>query len=174
MNRRPTPLDNEQCRSCSSFSDYIKSTKKKKGNENGNNSVTGMHNSDSSNINDSEGHVKSRRNDCPLDKDELGNKSWGLLHTMAAKYPEHPLQTEKCDMKTFFNVFAKFYPCQSCAEDLREELKIDPPNVNSQEELSQWLCRLHNKVNVKVGKKVFDCSKVNERWRDGWLDGSCD
>lgn len=30
MNRRPTPLDNEQCRQCSSFSDYIKSTKKKK------------------------------------------------------------------------------------------------------------------------------------------------
>lgn len=35
MNRRPTPLDNEQCRSCSSFSDYIKSTKKNKQCEDG-------------------------------------------------------------------------------------------------------------------------------------------
>lgn len=53
-------------------------------------------------------------------------------------------------------------------------LKIDPPKVESQEALSQWLCRMHNKVNVKLGKEIFDCKKVNERWRDGWLDGSCD
>lgn len=53
-------------------------------------------------------------------------------------------------------------------------LKIDPPKTESQEALSQWLCRLHNKVNIKTGKEIFDCSKVNERWRDGWLDGSCD
>jgi len=36
MNRRPTPLDNEQCRSCSSFSDYVKSTRKTKKDKNGN------------------------------------------------------------------------------------------------------------------------------------------
>lgn len=29
MSRRPSPLDNEQCRQCSSFSDYVKSTKKR-------------------------------------------------------------------------------------------------------------------------------------------------
>ncbi|XP_066250128.1 FAD-linked sulfhydryl oxidase ALR [Euwallacea similis] len=173
MNRRPTPLDNEQCRSCSSFSDYVKQTKKKQ-DKNGN-TVVGTPVSDNLRHNESEEDGnKLRRSDCPLDKDELGNKSWGFLHTMAARYPEKPTQSQKCDMNTFFNVFAKFYPCQHCAEDLREELKVDPPNVDSQEELSQWLCRLHNKVNIKVGKEVFDCSKVKERWRDGWLDGSCD
>lgn len=52
-------------------------------------------------------------------------------------------------------------------------LKVDPPDVSSQEKLSQWLCRLHNRVNVKVGKPEFDCSKVNERWKYGWKDGSC-
>lgn len=53
-------------------------------------------------------------------------------------------------------------------------LKEEPIVATSNHELSQWLCRLHNKVNVKIGKPVFDCTKVNERWRDGWLDGSCD
>lgn len=52
-------------------------------------------------------------------------------------------------------------------------LKVLPPKTDSQENLSQWLCDLHNKVNVKLGKSKFDCSKVNERWRDGWIDGSC-
>lgn len=53
-------------------------------------------------------------------------------------------------------------------------LKEIPIETKSQESLSQWLCRIHNKVNLKLGKPEFDCSKVNERWRDGWLDGSCD
>lgn len=35
MSRRPSPLDNEQCRQCSSFSDYMKSTKKKINDEDG-------------------------------------------------------------------------------------------------------------------------------------------
>ena len=33
---------------------------------------------------------------------------------------------------------------------------------------------MHNEVNRRIGKKEFDCSKVDERWRDGWKDGSCD
>lgn len=53
-------------------------------------------------------------------------------------------------------------------------LKESPIQIDNQEKLSQWLCRIHNKVNIKLGKAEFDCSKVNERWRDGWLDGSCD
>lgn len=66
--------------------------------------------------------MKNRRDDCPLDKDELGIKSWGVLHTIAAKYPDKPTREQECDMKTFFNVFSKFYPCQPCAEDFRAEL----------------------------------------------------
>lgn len=65
--------------------------------------------------------MKPRRDDCPLDKDELGNKSWGLLHTMAAKYPENPTDEQKCNMKKFFFLFSKFYPCEHCAADFQEE-----------------------------------------------------
>ena len=36
------------------------------------------------------------------------------------------------------------------------------------------MCEMHNRVNVKLGKPEFDCSKVFQRWRDGWEDGSCD
>jgi FAD-linked sulfhydryl oxidase len=115
-----------------------------------------------------------QRTDCPLDKDELGRGSWGLLHTIAAKYPERPSRSEQKDMTNFFHLFSKFYPCDHCAEDLRRELRSDPPQTASHDDLSQWLCRLHNRVNNKLGKEQFDCSKVNERWRDGWLDGSCD
>ncbi|GJQ78914.1 putative sulfhydryl oxidase [Trypoxylus dichotomus] len=158
MTNRISPLDNEQCRQCTSFSDYIKQNREKINAERPEDAPL----------------MKPLRDDCPLDKDELGRKSWGLLHTMAAKYPRHPTDAEKRDMSVFFTLFAKFYPCEMCAADLRKDLKEDPPKTDSRETLSQWLCQLHNKVNRKLHKPEFDCSKVNERWNDGWADGSCD
>lgn len=46
--------------------------------------------------------------------------------------------------------------------------------LKSQEEFGQWMCRAHNAVNVKLGKKEFDCNLWKQRWRDGWKDGRCD
>lgn len=65
--------------------------------------------------------MKPRRDDCPLDKDDLGRNSWSVLHTMAAKYPNHPSETQKRDISDFFTLFSKFYPCESCATDMRKE-----------------------------------------------------
>lgn len=48
------------------------------------------------------------------------------------------------------------------------------PDTRTRACFTQWLCRLHNEVNRKLGKPDFDCSQVDERWRDGWKDGSCD
>ncbi|XP_003423948.1 FAD-linked sulfhydryl oxidase ALR [Nasonia vitripennis] len=118
--------------------------------------------------------MNARRKDCPLDRDELGSRTWGFLHTMAAYYPESPTVEQRKDMKTFFHLISKFYPCNVCAEDLQEQLKKSPPKTDSNHQLSQWLCDVHNEVNKKLGKPVFDCSLINQRWRDGWLDGSCD
>lgn len=53
-------------------------------------------------------------------------------------------------------------------------LKQEPIDVTSQKDFAQWLCRIHNRVNVKLGKPEFNCLKVDERWKDGWKDGSCD
>ena len=46
--------------------------------------------------------------------------------------------------------------------------------VQTGKQFAHWLCQLHNKVNVKLGKPEFDCSQTYKRWRDGYSDGSCD
>jgi FAD-linked sulfhydryl oxidase len=53
-------------------------------------------------------------------------------------------------------------------------MKEHPPDVSGRRGLGRWLCERHNEVNERLGKERFDCGKVDERWRDGPGDGSCD
>ncbi|KAJ1969892.1 Flavin-linked sulfhydryl oxidase of the mitochondrial IMS [Dispira parvispora] len=112
--------------------------------------------------------------ECPPDSAALGRSTWTFLHTMAAYYPRQPSEQQRHDMSSLLDKFSRFYPCGHCAEHLQAEMEVDPPRVDSRHELSQWMCETHNKVNEMLGKKIFDCTKVDERWRDGPADGSCD
>lgn len=114
------------------------------------------------------------QSECPVDSEEMGRATWTYLHTMAAYYPDSPTTDEQKNMKKFLNIFSRFYPCDYCAEHMREWLKTNPPKTENRVLFSNWMCDMHNDVNKRIGKKLFDCSKVDERWLDGWKDGSCD
>uniref|UniRef100_A0A5S6QM51 Sulfhydryl oxidase n=1 Tax=Trichuris muris TaxID=70415 RepID=A0A5S6QM51_TRIMR len=111
--------------------------------------------------------------DCPLDKDALGRSTWSFLHTLAAYLPEKLDSNAKRDLEELMRLLSLYYPCDYCASDLRAQLVKDPPVTSSPQAFAHWLCQLHNVINKRLGKPLFDCTKVNERWRDGWSDGSC-
>mmetsp|Transcript_34462 Transcript_34462/g.89259 ORF Transcript_34462/g.89259 Transcript_34462/m.89259 type:complete len:143 (-) Transcript_34462:1992-2420(-) len=104
---------------------------------------------------------------CPLNRDELGWAAWSYLHSVAAFYPAKPSEEEKETMRGFMKGVAQFYPCKICRDDFVEEMEKDPPNVDSRASLSMWVCRQHNVVNEKLGKKTFPCelSSLMARWR---------
>ncbi|OHF04364.1 Erv1/Alr family protein [Colletotrichum orchidophilum] len=112
--------------------------------------------------------------DCPPDVETLGRGTWQLLHSIAATYPEKPSPAQKDDLRGFVRLFSKLYPCWVCAEDFQSYIQKEQVRVEGRSEFGNWLCEAHNEVNRKLGKKEFDCSKWEERWRTGWKDGRCD
>ena len=111
---------------------------------------------------------------CPPDVESLGRATWTFLHTTAAYYPDAPTPTQRAHMLQLLHALPKLYPCSHCADDLGARMQRRPPDVRSRGALAAWLCATHNEVNASLGKPAFDCGRVDERWRDGPRDGSCD
>lgn len=118
----------------------------------------------------------TRPANCPPDVEVLGNATWTFLHTTAAYYPEKPSPTQRANMLSLVRALPMLYPCSHCATDFDVSVKAHPPDVSGRLGLSRWLCERHNEVNEKLGKTRFNCAidKLDERWKDGPKDGSCD
>ncbi|KCV71219.1 hypothetical protein H696_02170 [Fonticula alba] len=111
--------------------------------------------------------------ECPPDLLEIGRGTWTFLHTAAAYYPKDPSPQHRADMTNLVSILGRLFPCGDCASHLTEYAAAHPPDTSSRTSISQWFCEMHNDVNVRLGKPVFDCARVLERWRDGPADGSC-
>lgn len=113
---------------------------------------------------------------CPPDVEQLGRATWTFLHTTAAYYPDNPTPNQRSTMLSLLNALPTLYPCTHCATHLGQNMVTHPPDVSSRTTLSRWLCERHNDVNKVLGKKSFNCAinSLDERWKDGPADGSCD
>lgn len=110
---------------------------------------------------------------CPPDAKELGRSTWTFLHTTAAYLPDKPSEHEKQQVSNLITAVSHLYPCRNCAEHLQSYIEVNPLTLDSKRSISQWLCRFHNEVNQMLGKEVFDCKKLDERWKNGPKDDSC-
>lgn len=102
--------------------------------------------------------------DSPPNKEQLGRAAWTLLHTVTMAYPDMPTEDQRATMRIFFQSFGKVYPCASCSHDFLQLMQASPPETDSKVSLSQWLCRIHNEVNRKIGKPEFPCANIYTRW----------
>jgi FAD-linked sulfhydryl oxidase len=105
-------------------------------------------------------------------KPRVGSSTWSFLHSMASSYPSNPTERQKRLMSSFIDGLGEFYPCSTCAEDFRENIIASPPKLGNNKELSVWFCDQHNLVNKKLGKPIFNCDRVWEKWSSGHDDGN--
>ncbi|KAJ3204866.1 hypothetical protein HDU67_009246 [Dinochytrium kinnereticum] len=107
-------------------------------------------------------------------KAELGRAAWRLLHTMAGKFPYKPTEAQKDVMRDYIYLFAQLYPCGDCARHFKMVLEAHPPVVEDRISLSQWACEVHNVVNKRLSKPIFDCKTVLEHYKCGCSEDDVD
>ncbi|OBA20953.1 hypothetical protein METBIDRAFT_14193, partial [Metschnikowia bicuspidata var. bicuspidata NRRL YB-4993] len=100
-------------------------------------------------------------------KAKLGNSAWHLFHTVLARYPDEPTVLEKTTLKLYIHLFAQVYPCGDCARHFSQLLKKYPVQVGSRKTAALWGCHIHNKVNERLEKPEYDCTKILEDYDCG-------
>lgn len=89
-----------------------------------------------------------------------GPGAWTLLHVAAANYPCQPTQRDKLRFARLVQALAESLPCMSCrahfAELLRGPLALSPEVLGNRFTAFEWTVRVHNAVNARLGKQVFD------------------
>lgn len=98
---------------------------------------------------------------------ELGRSSWKLFHTILAQYPEEPTTDEREALSSYIHLFSRVYPCRECAEHFQLLLKEFPPQTATREIASQWGCHVHNQVNKRLKKPIFDCNDISSKYMCG-------
>ena len=87
--------------------------------------------------------------------DDFGRIGWEFIHTIASNYPENPTFVDKQYMLGFLYTIANQYPCEICRDHLQHNLDNYGFHLKNRTDLSNWLCFLHNKVNIKNNKDLF-------------------
>ncbi|CAK7275491.1 hypothetical protein SEPCBS119000_006717 [Sporothrix epigloea] len=103
-------------------------------------------------------------------KQELGRASWKLMHTMMARFPETPSADDSLALQTYIQLFARLYPCGDCASHFQLLLQEYPPQTSSRNAAAGWACFVHNEVNKRLKKELFDCTKIGDFYDCGCGD----
>ena len=81
---------------------------------------------------------------------------------MMARFPEEPTADDSLALKTYIQLFARLYPCGECASHFQKLLKKYPPQTSSRNAAAGWACFVHNEVNHRLKKDIFDCNKIGD------------
>ncbi|KLO15085.1 hypothetical protein SCHPADRAFT_927368 [Schizopora paradoxa] len=106
-------------------------------------------------------------------KRALGQAAWKLMHTMTLRYPENPTSDEREALKAYFHLQARLYPCGECAAEFQQLLVKLPPQLrktSSRRSAALWLCHVHNEVNKRLEKPIFDCAHLDSTYDCGCGD----
>ena len=105
-----------------------------------------------------------------LTKEEWGNATWYLFHTLAYK-----LKDERIDILPlvidFIITICNQLPCPDCKEHAQRYLKIrNIKNIKSKNELVEYLFNFHNIVNNNLNKPIFTLEQCNELYNRAKTD----
>jgi len=96
---------------------------------------------------------------------QWGPSAWLFLHSVTFQYPENPTDQDKNNYKIFFESLQNILPCPQCREHYQKNIQENPMNLESRDELIQWLVNLHNAVNGGNSKKEYSYDEVKDLYQ---------
>jgi hypothetical protein len=96
-----------------------------------------------------------------------GPHGWIFLHAVTMNYPKNPSNDDKQLYRNFFSSLTRVLPCEKCAYHYKQHIKDDPiePALENRDKLVRWLIKIHNKVNVDLGKPHYSYEQVIEEYK---------
>lgn len=91
---------------------------------------------------------------------EWGPAAWKFLHAVTFAFPEQPTLNEQVAVEQLFASLRFVLPCAQCRTHFDAELRAHPPDTRSRATLSAWLVDLHNRVNLRLGKRPVAYSEA--------------
>jgi hypothetical protein len=94
---------------------------------------------------------------------------WMTIHTTCMGFPfDKPTKIQKSNYKRFFKSMGDVLPCGLCRTSYKKFLKEIPLNtkvLSSRKNLFIWSCEIHNKVNKKLGCKIFTKKQMIKKYK---------
>jgi hypothetical protein len=89
-----------------------------------------------------------------LDENVWGPLYWKFLYTIALTYPNRPNDVTKRKYYDLLMNFPLFIPNENMGNTFSKFLDNYPPQayLTSRESFIKWVCFIHNKINVFLGK----------------------
>lgn len=105
-----------------------------------------------------------------MDPNIWGPGAWTFLHSVTLNYPKRPTYLDKQRYSQFFNDIQYILPCPICKQHYKLNLKENPIQLDSRDNLVRWLVLIHNKVNQKNNKRMWSLDEFYEKYKKMYSD----
>lgn len=92
-----------------------------------------------------------------MDPVEWGPQFWHTIHAVALEYPARPTPDDRRRYWEWYKATGWVLPCAGCAHKYRDlfmmgPVRLAPADLAGPDALFAWTVRLHNAVNMSLGK----------------------
>lgn len=99
-----------------------------------------------------------------FNKDKAGFYVWSIMHLYSAFIPEIPTEQEQEEIGTLVELLGKYFPCKECSAHFKEMIIKNPVQAQTRGDFMNYVCKIHNIVNQRIGKEIFPCENIKEIW----------
>ena len=92
-----------------------------------------------------------------------GYHQWMILHLMAYNYPVKPTNDQKLQVTSYITSMASLLPCPGCSLHCTRYIEKHSIISDSKKSLFNYLVDMHNDVNKRLGKRLYD---YDEAWKN--------